>query len=207
MVRDAPDDVARASRPRITGTRRRTWRRVGKHLLGVAAVAVCVFTALQVREFFLLRPTGSPPPGSRGAVGSLTSGPAGVDQAWSDDSPLGNPLELRHAAEQAGAMQPYAGAPAGLAPPVGASPLDGWQQHAYGATRRLRTYHCPQKLDDVAVHYRQTATDAGLSLMGDLPGPGTLRLLWTAPGLHVTVNLRQESNGHTRATVTASWQE
>ena len=182
-------------------------RRVLTHVLGVALVGACVFTALQIREFFLLRSVDSPPRGS--ATGSLSASDSASRDDWagnvaSSASAPADLLSFRDAAERAGALERYVGDPAGIAPPPGASALDGWQQRAYGATRQLRTYRCTQSLDDVAAHYRQQASDKGLTLMDQQPGEGTRHLQWTAPGLHVMVSLRQEGAGQVRATVTAS---
>ncbi|MCL2701712.1 MAG: hypothetical protein FWE88_08465 [Phycisphaerae bacterium] len=174
-------------------------KRIWRYVLGVALVAACVFTALQIREFFLLSPAGS-------SSDVLSNSASGVREAWADDSPFGNPLELRHMHEQAGALSRYAGDPGGIAPPAGAEAAQGWQQRSHGATRQLRTYHCPQPLDDVAAHYRRAAAEKSLTPMDDQPGQGTLLMQWASTGLHMSVNL-QETSGQTVATVTTSRSE
>ena len=192
IVTDSSDQRESESR-RPSGGR---WR----YVLGVAAVVVCVFTALQVREFFLAGPAGSPSGSPPGVIPTT--------QAWQTDADAaGNPMALRHAAEREGALEKWTGDPAGLSPPPGASAMTGWQQRSYGSTRQTRTYDCHQPLDEVANHYRRAATDKGLTHLTEHPSPGEVQLQWLAPDLHVMVNIRQEPTKQTRVTVTASWTE
>ena len=191
--------VADSSNQHVSMSRRRRWRRV----LGVLVVVACIFTALQVREFFLLRSGRAPVTDS--PAGDSTVGSPTTRAGWFDDDAAGgDPLSLRHTAGREGALERWSGDPAGLAPPAGASVMDGWQQRSHGATRQVRTYDCGLTLDDAAAHYRRQAADKGLLPLAEQSGGGTLRLQWTGEGLHVMVTLREEEPRRVRAAVTAS---
>lgn len=186
------------SQPPLKARRRApAWLR---YALGVALLGACVFTALQIHQFFVLRRETAPaaPPSP------TTTGPA-----LFDPTPLTSPLDLKDMPAQAGRMSSFAGHPADLTPPPGAKAIDGWQQQSYGGVRQLRIYQCLGDIDAIARHYARAAEDRGLvaasaaSTSSPARSAGVTVLRFTGENLYVSVALRQENTQTVRATVVA----